>query len=107
MATWQKIEMNSNSVNASTEKAYLIKVPKEDLYFWHPAKCVRFSGKNNYLMTISFTDEFVFKLFRNGKGKTNSHERIFEIELTADEFIKEYFPHLISKNENDEIEVDE
>ena len=53
--------------------------------FWHPIKCVRTNGKGNYLMTISFTEDFKFNLFRNGKGKTTSFTKIEEVEYTAKE----------------------
>lgn len=59
--------------------------------FWHPRKLVRFSGKNNYLATFGYTDEFVFKIFRNGKGRYNKFETIEEKELSAEELVTQYF----------------
>lgn len=83
MTNWIQIKANSNLIQTQTEKAVLIKLPKKELMFWHPAKCVRTSGKNGYLMTISFTEEFKFKCFRNGSGKTTSFTKLEEVEYTA------------------------
>lgn len=83
MTNWIQIKANSNLIQTTTEKSVLIKLPKSELMFWHPAKCIRTNGKNGYLMTISFTEDFKFKVFRNGKGKTTSFTKIEEIEYTA------------------------
>ena len=88
---WQNIEFNSNNVQAETAKSVLIKVPGSKLKFWHPAKLVRYKGKNGYLVSIGFTNEFTFKLFRNGEGQYNQNEKIEEIELTANEFVERFF----------------
>lgn len=87
---WKKVNANSNLVQTQTDRAVLIKLPKSEFKFWHPAKCVRFSGKNNYRMTISYTDEFKFKCFKSGKGKHNFKDKIAEMELDTKEFEK-YF----------------
>jgi hypothetical protein len=90
MTNWIKIKANSNLVQTSTDRAYLIKLPKSELKFWHPAKLVRFAGKSNYLMSISFTDSFIFKCFRNGKGQTTFNKKIEEVEYNSQE-IQEMF----------------
>jgi hypothetical protein len=90
--TWNKIAANSNLIQQDTGRAVLIKVPKTDWLFWHPSKCVRTSGKSGYRMTISFTDSFEFKLFKNGKGRYNKFEKIAERTATASE-IMELFGH--------------
>ena len=86
--SWKSININLNQIETETTKAILIKMPKNsgyaDYHFWHPAKLVR-SGRHSYAATISFTDEFTFKLFKNGKGKWNKFEVISEIELNAEE----------------------
>lgn len=69
MTTWKSIKANSNLIRATTEKAILIKLPKTDWMFWHPAKCVRVAGKGGYLMTISYTEDFQFKIFRQGSNR--------------------------------------
>lgn len=63
---WKKLEANSNLIQHDTGNAVLIKLPKSDLKFWHPKKCVRTSGKNGYRMSISYTDDFEFKCERKG-----------------------------------------
>lgn len=65
---WNTIQANRNLIQAQTDKAVLIKLPKTDWMFWHPAKCVRLEGKGGYLLKISYTSEFKIKLFRQGKG---------------------------------------
>ena len=87
---WKNIVINSNNVVTATDKAVLIKIPRSKLKFWHPAKLVRYKGKNNYLISIGYTDDFNFKLFRNGEGRHNQKEIIEELHLSAQEF-EEYF----------------
>jgi hypothetical protein len=82
--TWLTVSAPSNLVQHQAGSAVLIKMPGSEFRFWHPAKLVRFSGKNGYRMTFSFTEEFKFKLFRPGKGKHNRHEKIEEKTMTAD-----------------------
>ena len=86
MNQWNKVIANSNLIQAETAKAVLIKLPKSELKFWHPAKCVRTSGKGGYRLEISFTDNWKFNLFRNGKGKYNFKDKIDEREIDAKEF---------------------
>ncbi len=88
---WKNLEFNSNNVQAETAKSVLIKVPKSKLKFWHPAKLVRYKGKKGYLVSIGYTDDFTFKLFRTGEGQYNSRDKIEEIELTASEFENRFF----------------
>lgn len=90
MSNWIQIKANSNLIQTTTEKAVLIKLPKQELMFWHPTKCVRTNGKGGYLMTINFTEDFKFNCFRNGKGKTTSFTKIEEVVYSAKE-IQEAF----------------
>lgn len=83
---WKQVTANSNLIQTETDRAVLIKLPKSELMFWHPKKCVRTSGKGGYRMSISYTDDFEFKAFRNGKGKHNFKEKIEERELSVPEF---------------------
>jgi len=99
MTNWIQVTANSNLIETKTEKAVLIKLPKSKLMFWHPAKCVRTSGKNGYLMTISFTEEFKFKCFRNGEGKTTSFTKIEEVEYTAKQIQEIFAPKNESESE--------
>ena len=86
---WKNIEINVQNIETDTGKATLIKMPNKSEYagykFWHPSKLVRY-GSNSYARSISYTDEFTFKLFKNGKGKYNKFDVIDEIEISVEEF---------------------
>lgn len=86
MAAWKNVTANSNLIQAETEKAILIKLPKSEFVFWHPSKLVRTSGKNGYHMSIGYTDEFTFNTFKQGKGRYNKTEKIAEKQITVEEF---------------------
>ena len=87
---WNRVSVNANLIQRRTERAVLIKLPKSEFRFWHPGKLVRQTGKNGYYMTISYTDDFEFNIFRTGNGKYNANEKIEERRLTGAEFEK-YF----------------
>lgn len=63
--SWETISVNKNNIEYETCESVLIKMPNKSAYagfkFWHPKKLVRDKG---YFCTISFTGEFVFKLFK-------------------------------------------
>lgn len=86
---WKNIEINLQNIETNTGKATLIKMPNNSDYagykFWHPSKLVRY-GSNSYARSIGYTDNFTFKLFKNGKGKYNKLDVIDEIEIDAEEF---------------------
>lgn len=90
MKNWKNLEANSNLIQTDTGTAVLIKIPKQDFVFWHPAKLVRTSGKNGYKMSIGYTDDFTFKIFKQGKGKYNKFAKIDEREITAEK-MRAYF----------------
>lgn len=87
---WKNLIANSNLVQTDTGRAVLIKVPGTDYVFWHPDKLVRQGGKGGYRMSIGYTDEFKFKLFKPGKGKYNQSDKFDEHEIDASEMEK-YF----------------
>ena len=91
---WDKIYINLNSFELSTSKAFLINMPKKSNYkgysFWHPAKLVRCVGQDGNLYSLSFTNEFIFKLQKRGKGRYNFNKVLGEVELDSQE-IKEAF----------------
>ena len=93
---WKNINISRNLVKAETEKAVLIAMPHNSDYngfrFWHPARCVR-EGRNSSAISIEYTEEFVFRLIKYGKGKYNSREVIDELQLSCDE-IEEAFEAL-------------
>ena len=84
---WKNIEINIQNIEIDTGNAVLIKIPNKSKYasykFWHPSKLVRY-GSNSYARSIGYTDEFTFKLFKNGKH--NKFEVIDEIEIDVEEF---------------------
>lgn len=86
---WKNIEINVQNVETETGKATLIKMPNKSKYagykFWHPSKLVR-NGSNSYALSLGYNDTFKFKLFKNGKGKYNSFDKIDEIEISVEEF---------------------
>lgn len=91
MKKWYQIEIHGNNIEAGTGRADLIKMKSNSNYsgykFWHPAKLVR-SKKGNY--TFSFTEDFTFKLFKNGNGKWNKYDKIDEVEIGFEEMINEW-----------------
>lgn len=90
MSTWKNITANSNLIQVETNKAVLIKLPKSEFVFWHPSKLVRTSGKNGYHMSIGYTDDFTFNIFKQGKGRYNKTEKISEHQISVEE-LEAYF----------------
>lgn len=85
---WKTININKQNIKAETGKAVLIACPHASDYngycFWHPSKLVR-DGRHSNAVSISYTEEFTFRLKKYGQGKYNSHEVIDEIQLGYDE----------------------
>ena len=88
---WYKIEISSNNIEASTDKAVLIKMRRNSNYdgfvFWHPSKLVRKEGN---MLTFSFNDEFKFKLKKYGNGKWNSRDAVREDAIGANVMLAEW-----------------
>lgn len=88
---WHKIKINANSIEASTDKAVLIKMKHNSNYdgfvFWHPKKLVREEGK---MLTFSFNDEFKFNLKKYGQGKWNSRDVVREDTVGANVMLAEW-----------------
>ena len=86
---WKSIEINKQNIENDTGKSVLIKIPNKSKYagykFWHPAKLVRY-GSNSYARSVSYTDDFTFKLKKYGNGKYNKFDVINEVEIGVEEF---------------------
>ena len=86
----KKVSANSNLKKDETGKEYLLKLPKTDYLFMHPIELVSFSGTNDYLMTIHYSEDSQFTIFRYGKGLTTSNTVIEKKEISVAKF-EEYF----------------
>lgn len=83
MATWKSAIMKEENIIYRTERSVLIKMPDGSSYkgfkFWHPKKLVEYMCGDCY---IRFSDEFVFKLFKNGNGRFNRREIVDQKEVS-------------------------
>lgn len=90
---WKNIEINIQNIETDTGKSVLIKMPNKSKYagykLWHPSKLVR-KGSNSYAVSVGYTNEFTFKLKKFGNGKYNKFDVIDEIEISAEEFEKQF-----------------
>lgn len=98
---WKNIEINKNLIKAETCRAVLINCPHSSNYdgfsFWHPASLVR-DAKQRDKVSLSYTDDFIFRLKKHGKGRYNSHSVIREIELSSEE-LESIFSYLSPQEE--------
>lgn len=90
MSNWKMIKIEEKQIIAETEKAILFKIPKQDFLFWHSIKLVRESKNDDNFVTLSFTDEFVFNVFKNGTID-NNFEKESEQNYKANDFIAKFF----------------
>lgn len=85
---WKSFAVSKDNIEISTSKAVLIRMPQKSAYagfmFWHPAKLVR-HGEHPYAKRISYTDDFEFRLFKRGKGRSNYNQKIAEKSISAAE----------------------
>lgn len=93
MAEWKNIYINTNLIQNFTSKSYLFKLPNNSKYagylFWHPAKCVHSVYGRDDILSLGYTDDFTFKIFKQGKN----FNRLDEINLTAKD-IEEIFENM-------------
>ncbi len=90
---WKSININTQNIKVKTIKATLIKMPQKGKYngysFWHTNKLVR-DGNNDYAISISYTNDFIFTLIKYSNSKYNHNKIIDKIEIDVEEFEKEF-----------------
>jgi hypothetical protein len=84
--TMKSISARSNLIKDETDKEFQIKLPRSSYRFWHPKEQVSFSGTNNYLMTIHYSEDSQFTIFRYGKGLTTSNTVIEKKKISVAEW---------------------
>lgn len=90
---WKTLRINRNNIKVFMGSAMLIQMPRNSSYagytFWHPSKLVH----NFRECEIVYTDEFIFRLQKKGKGRFNQNIIVDKKEVGASE-IEEAFAHV-------------
>lgn len=86
MADWRRLRIPKTNVVYQTATAVLISMPHSSTWkgykFWHSRKIIEDTGKS---YNILYSDDFTFRLFKNGKGRYNQREIIDRKEVGAEE----------------------
>lgn len=87
---WKELYFNAQNIIAETNRATLIKMPAKSRYagmsFWHPSRLIRDKGGKGYFKSLSYTNNWAFKLAKYGSGRYNRTKAIREIEISAAQF---------------------
>lgn len=102
---WKTIQFNKQNIEHETDRAVLIKLPNSSHYkgykFWHPSKLVReMKTGRGYFLTLSYTDEFIFKLY-----KTDKKGNKIKCENINGEELSEQFNQLVEDDMESYLEV--
>lgn len=84
---WKKLLFNRQNIKASTPSAYLIMMPRGSRYpdylFWYPAKLIKEAAGKGYFMSLTYADNFQFRLIKYGHGRFNQHKIIHQLIVPA------------------------
>lgn len=85
---WLKAYIQHNCVQAYSDKSVLLMIPSSYEYggmmFWFPQKLAHEDGNKD--IELVFTEDWKFRLFKKGNGKTNRNETVKEELISGDEF---------------------
>lgn len=71
-------------IQHETIKAILVKLPKTDWQVWLSKKFIR-PGTHSANLSISVNEEYSFEIFRSGKGRYNSTQKLDSKQITGKE----------------------
>lgn len=103
-----KIVINSNAIKYETNKAYLIKLPKENVLFWISQKCVYPDG---YKATIYINEHYDYIGEEKKHKITISGESIIELFQNSEACVAQdkpmYIHHKPEKKEAINVDADD
>ncbi|MGY3724622.1 hypothetical protein SAMN05421767_11028 [Granulicatella balaenopterae] len=86
---WKKIYFKAKNIESISEKAVLIRFPKEselrDYLMWYPKKFITVESDDGFTLSFVYREDFTFKIFHkdwNYKKRTKKYS-----EITLDELI--------------------